>query len=252
MAIRAVLWDVDDTLFDYTGADEAGVLHHLAEEGVLNRYTSPAAALARWREVMEEQFALFAAGELNYHEHRRGRARGFLGTELTDAEADAWFDRYVARYEAAWCLFPDAVPALDALRADYRHGVLSNAATADQDRKLRRLGIRDRFEVLLCADGIGCAKPAPEAFRAACEALRLEPAEVAYVGDQLATDAQGAQAAGLTGIWLDRLGGPGPDGVPRVTGLAELREALASLVPRPSHPEHLPHPSHPSREVRRV
>ena len=247
MPIRAVLWDLDDTLFDYRGSDRAGALRHLEAEGVLSRFSTVEAALARWRSVGEEQFARFRAGELGFAEHRRERARCFLGERLPDAEADAWFARYVALYEQSWRLFPDAVPALDALTPGYRHGVLSNAAAAHQERKLRLLGLRDRIEVLLCADELGCAKPAPEAFLAGCAALSLEPGEVAYVGDRADTDARAADAAGVHGIWLDRtvgLGGDcdgaeerdGPNGaegagppVRRIAGLAELSALLAEL-----------------------
>ncbi len=230
MPIRAVLWDVDDTLFDYTGSDRAGALRHIEAERLLARHPSPEAALARWREVMEEQFARFVSGELGFLEHRRERARAFLGTPLPDAEADAWFGRYVALYEQAWTLFPDAVPALDALTPRYRHGVLSNSSAAVQERKLRRLGIRERMETLLCADEIGHAKPAPEAFRAGCAALGLPPREVAYVGDRYDIDACAASEAGLHGVWLDRTGAPGASPATGVTGVAaEAGEAPGTL-----------------------
>ncbi len=229
MPIRAVLWDVDDTLFDYSGSDRTGALQHLRAEGVLARHPSPDAAVARWQAVMEEQFARFLSGELGFLEHRRERARGFLDEPLSDAAADAWFGRYVARYEAAWTLFPDAVPALDLLAASHRHGVLSNASARIQDRKLRRLGIRDRFEVLLCADEIGCAKPDPAAFLAACEALALPPDQVAYVGDRRDLDAEAATAAGLAGVWLDRGGAPNRGPAARVTALTELPALLHTL-----------------------
>jgi putative hydrolase of the HAD superfamily len=244
MAIRAVLWDVDDTLFDYTGSDRTGALRHIEAERLLSRYASPEAALARWRGVMEEQFGRFLAGEVGFVEHRRERARGFLGRRLSDAEADNWFGRYVALYEQAWTLFPDAVPALDALTPRYRHGALSNASAANQERKLRRLGIRDRLEVLLCADELGHFKPDPEAFLAGCDAMGLRPGEVAYVGDQYDIDACAADEAGLCGIWLDRGSGSGQGagegahegagrregcGVRRISGLAELPGLLARL-----------------------
>lgn len=237
MPIRAVLWDLDDTLFDYRGSDRAGALRHLETEGALHRYASPDAAMARWQSVMDEQFARFQRGELEFAEHRRARARAFLDEGVPDNEADAWFARYVALYEQAWRLFPDAMPALDALTPGYRHGVLSNAATVHQEHKLHVLGIRGRVELLLCADGLGCAKPDPSAFLAGCEALCLEPGEVAYVGDREDVDARAADAAGLCGIWLDRDrtgdgGGTGPvDASPvrRIAGLAELPALLASL-----------------------
>ncbi|MFE4581089.1 HAD family hydrolase, partial [Streptomyces chartreusis] len=38
MSIRAVVWDVDDTLFDYTAADRAGMRGHLQAEGLLDGY----------------------------------------------------------------------------------------------------------------------------------------------------------------------------------------------------------------------
>jgi putative hydrolase of the HAD superfamily len=133
MAIRAVVWDVDDTLFDYTGSDNAGALRHIEAEGLLSRFPSPVAALERWRVVMDEQFERFLTGELSFLEHRRGRAREFLGEPLADDEADAWFGRYLAYYEAAWTLFPDVIPALDALTPGRRHGVLSNSDAANQD-----------------------------------------------------------------------------------------------------------------------
>ncbi|HWM37881.1 MAG TPA: HAD family hydrolase [Streptomyces sp.] len=231
--------DVDDTLFDYTGSDRRGALQHIEAERLLPRYASTEVALARWREVMEEQFARFLSGELGFLEHRRERARGFLGTPLSDAEADAWFGRYVALYEQAWTLFPDALPALEALTPHYRQGALSNSSVANQERKLRRLGIRDRLEVLLCADELGHAKPAPEAFRAGCAALGLPPGEVAYVGDRHDIDARAADEAGLHGIWLDREGtgqgsgasAPVPAGaaVRRITGLGELPALLTGL-----------------------
>ncbi|WP_438485692.1 HAD family hydrolase [Streptomyces sp. S186] len=232
MPLRAVLWDIDDTLFDYTGSDRTGVLRHLRTEGLLTAYGGEEAALARWRKAMETEFARFLAGELGFLEHRRARARTFRGTPLTDAEADAWFARYLAHYEASWELFPDSLPALEALAPLVRQAVLSNSSTANQERKLTALGIRERFEAVLCADGLGHAKPAPEAFREACATLGLPPADVLYVGDQLDTDGLGARDAGLAAVWLDRTGTgeQPPAGVHRIGGLAELPELVRRVI----------------------
>ncbi|MEV0225025.1 HAD family hydrolase, partial [Streptomyces sp. NPDC050704] len=163
-------------------------------------------ALARWREITDQQWARFAAGETDWIGQRRDRVRVFLGETLTDAESDAWFHRYIAHYETAWALFPDVLPALDTLAASHRHAVLSNSSLQVQDRKLRVLGVHDRFESVLCAAELGVSKPAAEAFHAACEALELPPHEVAYVGDHPEIDGQGAADAGLFSVWIDRTG----------------------------------------------
>ncbi|WP_189304345.1 HAD family hydrolase [Streptomyces cinerochromogenes] len=204
MTIRAVVWDVDDTLFDYTTADREGMRAHLAAEGLLAGYDSPGQALARWREITERQWARYAAGECSFQDQRRDRVRVFLGRDLTDAEADAWFQRYVGHYEAAWSLFPDVLPALEALSASHRHAVLSNSSITVQEHKLRTLGLLDRFESVLCAAELGVSKPEPGAFLASCEALGLPPHEVAYVGDHPEIDGRGAAEAGLLSVWIDR------------------------------------------------
>jgi putative hydrolase of the HAD superfamily len=222
MPIRAVLWDIDDTIFDYASADRVGMSNHLGIEGLPAGCDGVEQAVARWCDLTELHWARYAAGECDFESQRRDRVRAFLGLPLTDDEAEAWFGRHLVHYEAAWTLFPDTVPVLDLLATEYRHAVLSNSAFAHQDRKLRTLGVRDRFEVLLCAVELGVSKPEPGAFHAACEALRLAPNEVAYVGNEPDIDARGAADAGLLGIWLDRLQVGGRPELLRITGLAEL------------------------------
>ncbi|MFF3320969.1 HAD family hydrolase [Streptomyces sp. NPDC002889] len=226
MPIRAVLWDIDDTIFDYARADRAGMQQHLEAEGLADGYDSVDQALGRWRELTAQHWERFSAGETDWQGQRRDRVRAFTGQVLGDDDADAWFDRYVVHYEAAWTLFPDAVPALDELAGDYRQAVLSNSSLLNQDRKLRVLGVRDRFEAVLCAVELGVSKPAVKAFHAACEALALPPEEVAYVGDQPDIDAGGAVAAGLVGVWLDRGGLGGRPELSRITGLDQLPALL--------------------------
>ncbi|MEV7140263.1 HAD family hydrolase [Streptomyces tauricus] len=242
MTIRAVLWDVDDTLFDYTTADRAGMRGHLTAEGLLDGFASVEQALDRWRRLTDEQWARFAAGTVDWEGGRRDRVRAFLERPLTDTEAEDWFVRYLGHYERAWALFPDVLPVLDLLAGSHRHAVLSNSSLRVQDHKLRVLGVRDRFESVLCAAELGVSKPAAEAFHTACDALELAPHEVAYVGDHPEIDGRGAADAGLFSVWIDRTGmsavtPPAPDAAPgppadplsglrRIVSLAELPAIL--------------------------
>src|SRR4051812_30205879 len=228
--IRAVVWDVDDTLFDYTGADRAGMRLHLAAEGLAEAYGGVERALVRWREITDAQWARYSAGETSFEGQRRDRVRVFLGREMSDGEADAWFRRYRRHYEAVWALFPDVLPVLDSLATSHRHAVLSNSSIHVQDHKLRTLGVHDRFEAVLCAAELGVSKPEAGAFLAACDALELAPHQVAYVGDHPEIDGRGAADAGLMSVWIDRhgphTGGDTPAGGHRIASLAELPALL--------------------------
>lgn len=226
----------NDTLFDYTGADRAGMRLHLAAEGLLDAYESVEQAIVRWRQITDAQWARFSAGEVSFQGQRRDRVRVFLGEELSDAEADAWFQRYITHYETVWALFPDVLPVLDVLGASHRHAVLSNSSIHVQDRKLRVLGVHERFEAILCAAELGVSKPEAGAFHAACAALELAPHQVAYVGDHPEIDGQGAAQAGLLSVWIDRDGVYTSDDAPalangsphRIASLAELPALLGA------------------------
>jgi putative hydrolase of the HAD superfamily len=234
VVVRGVLFDMDDTLFDYSGAEEAGILAHLVAEGQLAWFDSAANAVAVWREIAMAVYTRFMAGEITFLEHRGERARRFLATLGWPAhggagpDAEAWFDRYHRHFEAAWAAFPDVPIALSGLAPHVRLGVVSNSAQSHQEHKLRALGLRERFSCVVCSDEAGVAKPDPRIFHAGCVALGLPPEEVLYVGDSLTADALGARAAGLHGVWLDRRGrGGAPADVTVISSLAQLPALLA-------------------------
>ncbi|GAA3732151.1 HAD family hydrolase [Plantactinospora mayteni] len=235
--MRAVLFDVDDTLLDFRGADSEGFRRHLADLRPDLGPTEFAVAQERWRFWGAHFFARFTAGDLTFPEQRRHRARAVcadLGLPLAagPAAADAWFAGYLRHCERALRAFPDAGPTLDALRAGgIRLGAVSNSGHANQDRRLRLVGLRDRLQAMVCVDDAGgVGKPDPGIFRAGCAALGVAPAEAAYVGDHLDHDARAATAAGLTGYWLDRAATGAEPGPPVLTGLAEL---VPLFVPAP-------------------
>jgi putative hydrolase of the HAD superfamily len=209
--LQGLLFDVDNTLFDYSASEEVGLLAHLRAQGLLDRFPDPAAALALWRAVMDAQYARFLNGELTFGEQRRERTRRFLlrlgqdASAMSDHEASAWFAGYTVHREAAWAAFPDAEPALRKLAPDHRLGIVSNSSIDHQRRKLDSIGLLTYFgDRLICSDQHGEAKPVPSIFLAGCASLGLQPHEVAYVGDNYTLDAEGAHDAGLRAYWLDR------------------------------------------------
>ncbi|MVU83818.1 HAD-IA family hydrolase [Nocardia sp. ET3-3] len=226
MSIRGVLFDVDDTLIDYSGTARIGILKHLATEGILDLFESPDAAVALWRGIEDEEYPRFLSGELTFKGQQLARTQRFLaylGVGCDDPVA--WFARYAAHRDTAWTAFPDAAPLLRALDGRTRVGVVSNASKPYQTVKLRTVGLLPHFgEDILCSDEFGAAKPDPAIFLAGCEMLGLPPEHVAYVGDRYDWDALGARDAGLRSYWLVREGsGIAADaGITVIRSLAEL------------------------------
>ena len=237
-----VLFDLDDTLFAHSSAVASGIAAYRAAHGGALAAADDAVELARWYELEERHYHRYLAGEIDYREQRRHRARGFVepfGVDLSnDADADDWFGRYIVEYERAWQLYDDALPTLDALAAaipGVRFGIVTNAELPFQQAKLDATGLASRVELTVASGDVGVAKPHPGIFEYACERFGVTPGDAVYVGDRLDTDAIGAASAGLTGVWLDRKGAATDDelaraaasGVLVITGLDQLPPALS-------------------------
>ena len=122
--------------------------------------------------------------------------------------------------------FADAVPALDALAGRYALAIVTNGASCLQREKLAASGLADRFDTVVVSGDLGVGKPDRAVFEHALRALSAEPGEAVMVGDNLRKDVDGAIAAGLRAIWVNRDGEPVPAGVAAVRDLGELPAIL--------------------------
>ena len=227
-APAAVVFDLDGTLFDHPVAARQALDAWLADRGV-----TPTEELARaWRAAEDRHFAAWRDGRTSFAEQRRGRLRDLLpllGEPVgSDDELDAVFAGYLAAYERAWVGYDDVDAALAAVaERGLRTAVLTNGQEAQQRAKLARLGLLERVGPVFTAEGLGVAKPRPEAFVRVCDALGLPPGQVLYVGDEHEVDVLGARAAGLRAVHLDRLGSGPLDEAERVDGLRDLVRHLS-------------------------
>jgi putative hydrolase of the HAD superfamily len=230
--MKVVLFDLDDTLFAHRESLRVGFAAHLSMQRDL-AVVDVDAEVDRWVHLEEEHYPRYLSGELDWLEQRRQRSHAFLApygvTLPDDAAADAWFGGYRARYRDAWALHDDVIPCLDAL-VGLRFGVITNGEFDPQADKIATLGLGDRIEHLVASGSVGVAKPHAAIFELACDLFGVVPADACYVGDRFETDAVGAAAAGLRGVWIDRRGAATPveleraatNGISVISSLVEL------------------------------
>jgi putative hydrolase of the HAD superfamily len=223
-----VFFDLDDTLLDDRGAQSRYLpLVYAAWRDRLphSEQDFPSA----WRTALQHHFDRHIRGELSYAEQRRERIRAvFHAPTLTDDEADRRMREFLEIYEASWQLFDDVLPALDAL-GDRRLGVITNGTDLQQRGKLERLGIADRFEVILTSEAAGLGKPDPRIFVQAAARLNAPPECCVHVGDDWTRDVEGARGAGFAAVWLDRERDRAIARDPAVPCIGSLTELLALL-----------------------
>jgi putative hydrolase of the HAD superfamily len=118
--------------------------------------------------------------------------------------------------------YPDAVPALRELRERGLRLVAVSNWDCSLPQVLERCGLGELLDGAVSSAVAGARKPDPAIFQPALELAEVEPDEALHVGDTTEEDVDGARAAGIRPLLIDRDGNGGD-----ISSLGEIREHLA-------------------------
>ena len=211
--IKAVLFDLDDTLFDRTAAVER-TLQHMADEfpGLFSGITIDKISHTFFR--ADDIATLEFNNGLSLKDTRLFRDREFLkslGLDQSHAPAiDAFYIKY---YPTNKVFVAGAKPIIERLARAYRLGLISNGNAIDQCQKLDNLGIRHLLSCTMLSEEIGIRKPDPRIFQEAAKNLGSSTDECLFIGDSYENDVIGARNAGMQACWFN----PGHISPPQTT-----------------------------------
>ena len=229
--VRAVLFDLDDTLFDHRlCARTALTALHGAYEVLRGR---PFAEVERLHaSFLEELHPRVTAGELPLEEARQERFRRLfaaLGETPDESVVAEAAETYRGGYVKIRRPIAGAAALLAAVKQRARVGIVSNNLLDEQQGKLRQCELDRYVDVLVVSEEAGMSKPDPRIFQIALDRLECAAAEVVMVGDSWAADVIGARAAGIRPIWFnpERSPSPEPDaGVVELYALEPVPDAM--------------------------
>jgi FMN phosphatase YigB (HAD superfamily) len=209
--LRAIFFDLDDTLCDSRSAFDAGLTAAfdtiLAQQGPdLDRKRLHGV----WREVHGPLFADLSAGRMNMAQVRGERFVRLLrqiGME-EDGTLSAELNAILGRVQLQHLRLFEETALLDRLRPRYPVGIVTNGADDShpdsQRSKIVHLGLQERVDAVWISDSVGSRKPKAAIFHAAASALNVPYAQILFVGDSPEADICGAQAVGMKTAWLHR------------------------------------------------
>lgn len=229
--IRAIGFDLDNTLFDHREAATKGLELLVAEKGWT--YIGDKSVGSEWHRLEDHFFALYVAGTMTLMDHRRARMRNFLTSTdvfIDDRDLDALWEDYLRHYSNSWVAYPDVTSVLGDLKASgLKLAVLTNGQQAQQEAKLAAMGLTHFFEVVLAIGTLDALKPDRKAFEHLCRVLDCDAEEILFVGDDLNYDVRASINAGLHGVWLNRNNSPAPTDIrSHVQTLSSIKNILGS------------------------
>jgi HAD superfamily hydrolase (TIGR01509 family) len=227
--LTAVLFDLDDTLFDHTACarDALAAVHRSLDAFRAASFEAFARAHAAHLEALHLEVL---AGALPIDAARIERFRRLLVAQGGDATAAADAARlYRAEYVRARRAVRGAPALLAELRRTAAIAVVSNNLLAEQREKIEQCGLAAHIDALVVSEEAGVSKPDPEIFRMALDRVGARPEEAVMIGDSWAADIAGARAAGLAAIWFNPRGLTPPEGMPAVPELRALEPVARAL-----------------------
>jgi HAD superfamily hydrolase (TIGR01549 family) len=232
--LRAVLFDLDDTLFDHRiCARTALTTLHEAYDALRSR---PFAEVERLHaSLLEELHVRVTSGQLPLEQARRERFRRLfaaVGVTPGDEVVAEAAETYRGGYMKIRRPIAGAAALLAAVGQRSQIGIVSNNLLEEQQGKLRQCGL-DRFiDELVVSEETGMSKPDSRIFQIALDRLGRRAEEVVMVGDSWAADVLGARAAGIRAIWFnpDCMPAPEPEaGVVELHALEPVEAAMATI-----------------------
>lgn len=199
--IKTVIFDLDNTLYNYTKADQAAKkeLYGYCE----NRFGLTA------KEAADLQSEMFEKQQKDMHGQAASHSRLIRYQMMLEKLEKPLFPHALAMCGAYWDTFldhleiePGAAELLRALKLyGIRIGCGTNMTTRVQFEKIRRLNIGPYMDFIVTSEEAGVEKPSMGFFTYLVNKAGCAPEECLFIGDNFSGDFEGSLKAGLSAVW---------------------------------------------------
>lgn len=201
--IRNVLFDLDDTLFDFHKAEKIALTKTLVHFGI----DPTEETLALYSTINVAHWKRLELGEISREEVKVGRYRELfktIGVECDPVKATAYYESMLA---IGHYFMPGAPELLEELYRKYRLYIVSNGTAKVQESRIGSSGIAKYMDGIFISQILGANKPDKQFFDICfAEIPDFSLSETVIIGDSLSSDIKGGINAGITTVWFNPKG----------------------------------------------
>ena len=201
--IRNVLFDLDDTLFDFHKAEKIALTKTLVHFGI----DPTEEILALYSTINAAHWKRLELGEISREEVKVGRYRELfktIGVECDPVKATAYYESMLA---IGHYFMPGAPELLEELYRKYRLYIVSNGTAKVQEGRIGSSGITKYMDGIFISQILGANKPDKQFFDTCfAEIPDFSLSETVIIGDSLSSDIKGGINAGITTVWFNPKG----------------------------------------------
>lgn len=195
MKYRFLLFDVDQTLLDFTAAQKSALTEVLHEY----RFPIDETVYEAFRTLNENIWKKFERKEITKDELINTRFVNFCKMYDIRHPKDGSLERlYQENLGKACFLMPDAIEVVGRLSRHFQMFLVTNGLAKTQFSRIEQSGLKPYFQDIFVSEDIGAAKPSTEYFAYVYEKLgRPNKEDMIIIGDSMTSDINGGSAFGI-------------------------------------------------------
>lgn len=226
--IRNILFDLDDTLFDFQLAEKIALRKTFQQLGI-----EPTDELmADYSEINKEQWRLLEQGKITRNELKTRRYRLLFEKYGISASEQEAAKTYEVLLGIGHHYIDGAHELLEELCSRYDLYIVSNGTTCVQKGRIASSDIESFVKGIFISQEIGVNKPAKEFFNACFAQMENADRDASIIiGDSLTSDIQGGVNAGVRTVWFNPRGKANNSGISPDYEIRALTE-IPALIER--------------------
>lgn len=203
--IKAILWDIDDTLLDFLPSEKYAIRECF---NIFKIGECTDEMLSVYSEINKNHWYLMETGLMTKKEMLISRFRKFfLLYGIPVSIAEAFNSEYQKRLGDKVFFIPGAYEVLNSLSCKYILCAVTNGTKTSQTAKLEKSGLNSLLDYIFISEEIGFEKPDPRFFSRVFSTIGInDHREAMIVGDSLSSDIKGGIDSGLVTCWYNPFG----------------------------------------------
>ncbi|HWQ30798.1 MAG TPA: YjjG family noncanonical pyrimidine nucleotidase [Negativicutes bacterium] len=201
MKYEVIIFDADETLFDFKKSEKYAFENAMLEFGM--KYDENH-HLPIYHSINKAIWGEFDTGLITQEELKAERFRRFSKELKLDFDEVAFAATYARHLSDASYLYDNITELIASLHETYRLIIVTNGLSSVQENRIKKSVISGYFEDIIVSEEVGLSKPDPRIFELALSNIRYtDKSKVLIVGDSLITDIQGGTNSGIDTCWYN-------------------------------------------------